>query len=47
MQREAFYFSGVKNWNDIPGNIREQESLARFKRDLESKNLQGPNTTSW
>ena len=32
----SFYFSGVKNWNDIPGNIREQELLARFKRDLES-----------
>ena len=29
--KRSFYFSGVKNWNDIPGNIREQESLARFK----------------
>ena len=28
----SFYFSGVKNWNDIPGNIREQESLALFKK---------------
>ena len=28
----SFYFSGVKNWNDIPGNIREQESLAPFKK---------------
>ena len=34
--KRSFYFSGVKNWNDIPGNIREQESLARFERDLES-----------
>ena len=32
----SFYFSGFKNWNDIPGNIREQESLALFKRDLEA-----------
>ena len=27
-----FYFSGVRNWNDIPGNIREQESHAHFKK---------------
>ena len=32
--KRNFYFSGVKNWNDIPSNIREQESLARFKKNL-------------
>ena len=44
-----YYFSGVKNWNDIPGNIREQESLARFKKRFRKylQNLQGPNTTPW
>ena len=43
--KRSFYFSGVKNWNDMPGNIREQESLARFKKrfrkylqNLEDKN---------
>ena len=30
--RRSFYFSGVKNWNDIPCNIREQDSLARIKK---------------
>ena len=35
--KRSFYFSGVINWTDIPGNIREQVSLARFrKKDLES-----------
>ena len=45
----SFYFSGVKNWNDIPGYIREQESLARFKKRFRKylKNLQDPNTTPW
>ena len=28
----SFYFSGVKNLNDIPGNIPDQESLACFKK---------------
>ena len=45
----SFYFSGVKNWSGIPGNIREQESLAplrkRFRKYLQ--NQQGPNTTLW
>ena len=36
--KRSFYFSGIKNWNDIPGNIREQEYL---------QNLQDPNTTPW
>ena len=47
--KRSFYFSGVKNWNDIPGNIREQESLARFKKRLRKylQSLQGPNTTPW
>ena len=45
----SFYFSGVKNWNDIPGNIREQESLACFKKRFRKylQNRQDPNTTSW
>ena len=45
----SIYFSGAKNWNDIPGNIREQESLARYKEHLREYllNLQGPNTTAW
>ena len=34
--KRSFYFSGVKNWNDIPGNIREEESLARFKKIFRS-----------
>ena len=34
--KRSFYFSGVKNWNEIPDIIREQESLARFKNILES-----------
>ena len=29
--KRSFYFSGVKNWNDIPNNIREKESIARFR----------------
>ena len=47
--KRSFYFSGVKNWNDIPGNIREQESLARFKKRFRKylQNLQDPNTTPW
>ena len=31
--KRSFYFSGVKNWNEIPDNIRKQESLA-FKKHL-------------
>ena len=26
--KRSFYFSGVKTWNEIPDNIRKQESLA-------------------
>ena len=46
---KSFYFSGAKNWNDITGNIREQESLARFKKRLRKyfQSLQDPNTTPW
>ena len=46
--KKSFYFSGVKTWNEIPDNIREQESLARFKKHLREHllNLQGPNTTN-
>ena len=31
-----FYFSGIKNLNDVLGNFWQQELLARFKKDLES-----------
>ena len=48
--QRSFYFSGVKNWNDISHNIREKESIARFKSgyleyllDL----LQDPNMNPW
>ena len=29
--KRSFYFSGVKNWNDILDKVREKESIARFK----------------
>ena len=47
--KRSFYISGVKNWNDISGNIREKESLARFKKRFRKYllNLQDPNTTPW
>jgi len=47
--KRSFYFLGVKNWKDIPGSIREQESLARFKKRFRKylQKLQGPNTTPW
>ena len=47
--KRSFYFSGVKNWNDIPDNIRERESVARFKTGFREYllNLQDPNTTPW
>ena len=47
--KTSFYFSGVKNWNDIPGSIREQDSLTCFKKRFRKylQNLQGPNTIPW
>ena len=47
--KRSFYFSCGKNWNDIPCNIREQVSLARFKKRFRKylQNLQDPNTTPW
>ena len=30
--KRSFYFSGVKNGNEIPDNVREQELLVRFKK---------------
>ena len=48
--KRSFYFSGVKNWNDIPDNIRERESIARFRTGLRDYLLnlsQDPNTTPW
>ena len=43
--KRSFYFSSVENWNDIYGNIPEQESLARFKKRFRAylQNLPGPN----
>ena len=32
--KRSFYFSGVKNWNDILDNIREKDSVARFRTGL-------------
>ena len=47
--KRNFFFLGVKNWNDIPTNIRKQESLARFRKRFRKylQNLQDPNTTPW
>ena len=48
--KRSFYFSGVKNWNDIPDNVRERDSIARFRTDLRDYLLslsQDPNTTPW
>ena len=48
--KRSFYFSGVKNWNDIPDNIRERDSIARFRTGLRDYLLnlsQDPNTTPW
>ena len=47
--KRSFYFSGVKNWNDMPGNIQEQESLARFKKRFRKylQNVKDPSTAPW
>ena len=48
--KRCFYFSGVKNWNNIPNNIREEESIARFRTRFREYlvNLSlDPNTTAW
>jgi len=46
--KRGFYFYGSKILNEFPDDIREQESLTRFKNILECLlNLQGPNTTPW
>ena len=29
--KRSFYFSGVKNWNDIPHSVREREPIARLE----------------
>ena len=47
---KSFEFSGVKNWNDIPDNIGERDSIARFRiglRDYLLSLSQDPNTTPW
>ena len=48
--KRSFYFSGVKNWNNIPNNIQEEESIARFRTGFREYLLnlsKGPNTTPW
>ena len=48
--KRSFYFSGVKNWNDIHDNVRERDAIARFRTDLRDYLLnlsQDPNTTPW
>ena len=48
--KRSFYFSGVKNWNYIPNNIREKESVARFRTGFREYLLnlsKDPNTTPW
>ena len=48
--KRSFYFSGVKNWNDIPDNVRERDSIARFRTGLRDYLLnlsQDPNTPPW
>ena len=47
--KRIFCFLGVKNWNDIPGNTREQELLALFKKRFRKylQSLQDPNTIRW
>ena len=48
--KPSFYFSGVKNWNNIPNNIREEESIARFRTGFREYLLnlsKDPNTTPW
>ena len=32
--KRSFYCSGVKDWNDIPDNVRERDSIARFRTGL-------------
>ena len=48
--KRSFYFSGVKNLNDVPDNVRERDSITRFRTDLRDYLLnlsQDPNTTPW
>ena len=32
--KKGFYYSALKAWNDIPANIREIQTLRRFKKEL-------------
>ena len=45
--KQSFYFSGVKNWNEIPNEIHEKGSIARFKAGFRDYplDLKDPNTT--
>ena len=34
--KKGFYYSALKAWNDIPANIREIQTLGRFKKELKA-----------
>ena len=34
LTRKSFQYSAVKDWNDIPGDIREASGLNNFKKQL-------------
>ena len=34
--RKGFYYSALMAWNDIPANIREIQTLGRFKKKLKA-----------
>ena len=44
--KRSFYFSGVKNWNDIPLAAFENKSHSLVSKRY-FQNLQDPNTTPW
>ena len=34
--KKGFYYSALKAWNDVPANIREIQTLGRFKKELKA-----------
>ena len=34
--KKGFYYPALKTWNDIPANIREIQTLGRFKKELKA-----------
>ena len=36
LAEKGFYYSALKAWNDIPANIREIQTLGRFKKELKA-----------